>query len=77
MKFNPELTKRITLMDSNGCELVVNVFDIKKQDSPINIYNLSGYVGEENCSGADVGLEFRYEINSCASEGRTCCGLSQ
>jgi len=74
-RFDIKKTKKIIFVDSNGVEMTVNDMIVEKIPSVINEYHLWGHVGDENCSGADVGMEFRSVPNKCRKKGRTCCDL--
>lgn len=67
---------KIIFTDTTGIEMVINVFSVKKVASSINHYNILGHNGNENCSGADVGIEFRSVPNACAKNKRHCCNLA-
>ena len=74
-RFKMRKLQKCVFVDSNGVEMTVNDMIVTKEKSPINIYSLWGHVGDENCSGADVGMEFRSVPNQCRKKGRTCCDL--
>lgn len=74
-KFDIEKTQKVVFIDSDKNELTININTIEKLESIINIYSLLGHVGEENCSGADVGIEFRSIPNECRKKRRICCNL--
>jgi len=75
MAFDILKTKQITFTDSEGQSRIIDVHEVEKLESPINTFNILGHVGQENCSGADVGLEFRSVPNKCREKGKTCCDL--
>ena len=83
-KFDITKTKKIIFIDSTGEKRIIEIDKIEKEDVQallsqhnikinaseiaLNIYNLHGHIGQENCSGAEVGIEFRSMIchnNSC------------
>lgn len=66
---------KVVFIDINGVEMIINNISVEKLKSPINHYHLLGHNGEENCSGADVGMEFRSVPNDCSKNGRHCCNL--
>ena len=67
---------KIVFTDTTGVEMIINDISVKKVESPINYYHILGHNGDENCSGADVGIEFRSVPNACAKNGRHCCNLA-
>ena len=76
MKFKFSKVQKIILVGSDNSELIVNIDSTKKVKSPINEYHFLGHVGEENCSGTDVGIDFRSLPNRCSEKnGRVCCRL--
>jgi hypothetical protein len=74
-KFDITKTTKIIFVSSDKNEMTMNVDSIKKIDSIINEYHFLGHIGNENCSGTDVGLEFRSVPNECKEHGRMCCEL--
>jgi hypothetical protein len=68
------LTK-IVFTDTTGVKMVINDISVEKLESSINHYHILGHNGNENCSGADIGMEFRSVPNTCAKDGRHCCNL--
>jgi hypothetical protein len=67
--------KKIIFIDTEGTKMIINDLDVKKIKSPVEHYHIQGHVGNENCSGADIGLEFRYVPNECSKNKRFCCNL--
>ena len=61
------------MVDSESQERIINIHEIEKIEAIVDIYHLLGHVGEENCSCADVGLEFRTSmLGPCK---KSCCDL--
>jgi hypothetical protein len=67
--------EKVVFVDGNGVEMVINDVVVEKIEALIEVYHILGHNGEENCSGADVGMEFRYVLNECREKGRDCCSL--
>ena len=73
-KFDITKTTKIIFVSSDN-EMTMNVYSVEKIDSIINEHHFLGHIGNENCSGADVGLEFRSLPNECEKNKRMCCEL--
>jgi len=73
-KFKPLDIKRVTFTNSKGSDMVIDINSVNLKNPPealgVFIYTLQGHVGEENCSGADVSLEFR-----CIPCKKQCCEI--
>jgi len=67
---------KIIFIDTTGIEMTINDVSVEKLESPINHYHILGHNGDENCSGADVGIEFRSVPNACAKNRKHCCNLA-
>ena len=68
--------EKIIFVDSIGIEMIIKDISVEKLDSLINEYHILGHNGDENCSGADVGIEFSSIPNSCTRNNRHCCNLA-
>jgi hypothetical protein len=75
-KFDIEKTKTVNFIDTEGTLLPINIDTIERQESLINDYDLKGHVGEENCSGTDVSIEFRSSLSATQKNcTKDCCSL--
>lgn len=67
---------KIIFTDTSGTEMTINNISVAKLESPVNHYYILGHNGDENCSGADVAIDFKSLPNDCSLNRRHCCNLS-